>query len=319
MIPTVQNIYDAARGTLGDNQIVGGVVFKNEILAPHLAVAYSELFCALQNTQSSLIQREAYFNLPADTGVLLPATMGVSNLGAPLIVEERGGMTSWAVSNAVPGSGLCTITTAPNTLAAGDQPVIFGIAGLTDDINDIYSVTPASSTVFTANGATATGTYTAATGVVSISVEQFQEVSARDRLTVQAQAPGQSFGIYAWEFGKFRFPPCSVVRQLRITYKLSGNAPTAATASVGIDDSLSFLNYRTAGLAARSKGMAARAAAMTLTAVGPNWESQGFAGGILGQMLDVQIRELQNLDTNQRRSPGYGGGNATRARSDLIV
>jgi len=318
MIPLTSQVYDAARAILGDNQISGGEVFKDAILQPHYQVAYAELFRALVNAQSPLIQREAYYNVPINTGVVVPATMGIANLGAPLIVEERGSVTAWNVSNAVPGSGLVTITTAPNTLVAGDQPVIYGIQGLSDDINDVWSVTPSSSTVFTANGATATGTYTAATGVVSISAEQFQEVFARDRLTVQAQAPGQSFGIYAWEFGKFRFPPCSVVRQLRITYKLSGDAPTATTASVGIDDSLSFLSYRAAGLAGRSKGMAQRAAAMTLTAVGPNWESQGFAGGILGQMLDVQIRELQNLDTNERRSPGYGG-NRNYRRSDWIL
>ncbi len=318
MIPNVQNVFDAARSTLGDDQIPGGEVFTNSLLAPHLAVSYAELFRALVNVQSALIQREAYWNVPINTGVVVPATMGIANMEIPLLVEERGSVTAWAVSNAVPGAGLVTITTAPNTLAAGDQPVIYGIQGLTDDINDVWACTPSSPTVFTANGATATGTYTSG-GVVSISAEQFQEVFARDRLTVQAQAPGQSFGIYAWEFGKFRFPPCSVVRQIRVTYKLSGNAPTATTASVGIDDSLTFLNYRTAGLAARSKGMRDRAAAMTLTAVGPNWESGGFAGGILGQMLDAQVRELQNLDTDQRRSPGYGGNTAWRSRSDLIV
>ncbi len=317
MIPTVAQIFSAARGTLGDTQIAAGEVFTDAILSPHFAVAYAELWRALQNVQSPLVQREAYWNVPANTGVVAPSTMFIANLGEPLIVEERGGMTSWNVSNAVPGSGICTITTAANTLVSGDQPVIFGIQGLTDDINDVWAASVISPTQFTANGATATGTYTSG-GVVSVSVENFQEVFARDRIAVQQQGPGQTFGIYAWEFGKFRFPPCSVVRQLRITYKLSGNAPTATTASVGIDDSLTFLNYRTAGLAARSKGMKDRAMAMTNTAVGPNWETQGFAGGILGQMLDIQTRELQNLDTNQRRSAPYGGSRRNW-RTDWIL
>ncbi len=318
MIPSVSQIYSATRAVLGATTNTGGqLVFTDTLLQPHYQVAYSELFRALQNVQSPLIQREAYTNVQPNTGYVDPVFIGISNLGQPLIVEERGQLTNWNVSNAAPGSGFATITTPTNTLVSGDQVVLFGVQGITDDINDVWAIDVTSPTVFKINGCTATGTYTSG-GVVSITTENFQEVFARDRIAVQQQGPGQTFGIYAWEFGRFRFPPCSVVRQLRITYKLSGNAPTTTTASVGIDDSLSFLAYRTAGLAGRSKGMKDRAATMTLTAVGPNWETQGFAGGILGQMLDAQIRVLQNLDTNLRRSPGYGGERDYR-RSDWIL
>lgn len=312
MIPLVSSIYTAARGVLGDTQTPGGEVFTDSILQPHYQASYLELFRALENVQSPRVQREAYFNMPPYTGYLDPATAGISNLGAPVYVEERGNVTTWAISNVVPGSALATVTSASNTLVTGDQPVVFGVGGISDDINDIWTVSVASPTSFTLNGCTASGTYTAATGSVSVGTENFKEVIAKDRIIQLPNEPGTVFGIYAFEFGRFRFPPCSVLRQLRITYKLSGTAPIVTTASTGIDDCETFLAYRTAGLAGRSKGMRDRADSYTNTAVGPNWERDGIAGGLLGQFLDVGIRDLQRLDTSQRRTPAYGDNGRDR-------
>lgn len=246
------------------------------------------------------------------TGYLDPATAGIYNLGAPTFVEERGDVTTWAISNVVPGSGFATVTSASNTLVTGNQAIIFGIAGISDDINDIWTVTVLSPTSFTLNGCTATGTYTAATGSVSVGTENFKEVVRKDRIAGLPNAPGNVFGIYSWELGRFRFPPCSVLRQLRITYKLSGSAPTVTTASTGIDDCETFLAYRTAGLAGRSKGMRDRADSYRDMAVGPNWEKNGEAGGLLGQFLDVGIRDLQNLGGEYLRSRGYGNNSLFR-------
>jgi hypothetical protein len=303
MIPLVSQIYSATRSILGDDQVTGGEVFTDLILQPKYQFAYAELYRALQNAQSPFIQREAYFNVPANTGVLLPATAGIENLGQPTLVEERGGVTAWNVSVVTPGAGFATIVTTANTLATGNQPVIYGVVGITEDINDIWTVTVTNSTTFTANGCAAIGTYVSG-GIVSISSEAFTEMTPQSRID-SIVSPGSAFQRYSWENGRFRFPPCSTIRQLRITYRLSGNAPTTTTASTGIDDCLTFLAYRTAGLAAPSKGMLVRGKQYTEMAVGPFWEQRGEAGGILGQMLDASVRNLQRLPPSQRRSPPF--------------
>ncbi len=320
MIPTVANVYTAARGVLGDTQVSAGTVFVDSILQPHYQAAYAELYRALNNVQSLLLQREAYWNMPPNTGYLNPATAGISNLGQPVLVEERGSVTTWAISAITPSpsTAIATVTSAVNTLSTGSQPVVFGVGGITDDINDIWTVTVLSPTQFTLNGCTAFGTYTASTGSVSVGTENFAECKPRGRIQNIPNTPGQVFGVYAWEFGRFRFPPCSVLRQLRITYKLSGSAPTITTASVGIDDCETFLAYRTAALAGRSKGMAQRAQAYTITAVGPQWESEGLAGGLLGQMLDGAVRDLQRLPGEDLRAEPYGGNGQLRRNQWIL-
>ncbi len=305
MIPTVQQVYLGARSVLGDTKTTAGEVFTNTLLEPHLQTSYSELFRAMQQVQSPRLRCENYFDVPAFTGYVDPATMFITNMGEIESVEERGNVTEWAISAAVTGSGIATITSAATTLATGNQAVVYGIQGITEDINDIWTVTVNSTTSTQLNGCSATGTYTSG-GVLSYSAEAFHAVSPLQRLSWVDRGPVDSFQNYAWEKDRLRFPPANNVRQIRVVYSLSGDAPTNASASLGIDDSLDFLKYRIAGLAGPSKGMMARAELYRNIAVGPRWESEGIEGGILDQLLNSGVRNLQRLPPSQRRSPGYG-------------
>lgn len=317
MIPTVSQVYSSTRAVCGDIEEVGGQVYTDAVLQPHYQFAYSELFLNLQNIQSERLRREAFYNIPANTGYLNPATAGIANLGEIESIEERGGITAWAISNVAPGSALCTLTSAATTLATGNVAIVYGVAGVTDDVNDQWVVEVVNSTTTRLNGCTATGTYTSG-GVLSYSSEEFSTVNPRLRITFIDSAPRNTFGEYALETGMIRLRPCNNVRQLRITYWLSGNAPTTTTASTGIDDCLVFLMFRTAGLAAESMGMLDRASRYNSRALGPNYETDGTVGGILGKMLDSGVRDLQRLPTSERRSEPYGG-NRWRNRSDLIL
>lgn len=288
-----------------------GEVFTDDILQPHYQFAFSELFRAMQSTQNPRIRQETYWDVPAFTGYVDPATMGIANLGEIESVEERGGVTSWAISNVVAGSGFATVTSAATTLAQGDQGVVYGVGGLTDDVNGIWTVTPNSSTSTRLNGCSATGTYTSG-GTLSHSAEEFHQLAPRQRLDWVDREPQSAFLVYAWERDILRFPPCSGVRQIRVVYSLSGNAPTTTTASVGFDDSLNFLMYRTAGLAAPSRGMLTRATQYNALSVGPEWDSKGIPGGILGQLLISGVRNLQRLPPSLRRPPAFGRNRARR-------
>lgn len=304
-IPLVSSVFSATRSVLGDDRVAAGQVFTDSILQPKYQFAYSELFLALQNIQSQKLRRPAFYNVPANTGYLNPATAGIANMGELESIEERGGVTAWAISAVTPGSAICTLVNAASTLTTGQVAIVYGVSGITDDVNDQWVVQVGSSTQTILNGCTATGTYTSG-GVLSYSSEQFAALTPKTRIDMIDSAPGNTFGEYALETGIIRLRPCSTVRQLKITYWLSGNAPTTTTASVGIDNSLVFLQYRTAGLAAESKGMLTRAKLYNDRAIGPKYDSEGIIGGILGQMLDAGVRDLQRLPSSERRSPPYG-------------
>ncbi len=305
MIPLVSEVYDATRSVLGDDQVAGGEVFTDTILQPKYQYAYAELFRALQSAQNPRIEQENYYNVPIYTSYVDPATAFIENLGEIQSISERGTVSSWAISNAVPGAGICTLTSAATTLASGDQAIVYGVQGVTEDVNGAWTVTANSTTSTQLNGCTATGTYTSG-GVLSTSNEPFIEMTPVPQISWAGQAPQTAFLVYAWEHDRIRVPPCSGIRQIRIIYTLSGNAPTTTTASVGIDDSLGFLMYRIAGLAAPSKGMLQRAQLYTSLAVGPKWESDNEPGGCLQQLLITGVRNLQRLPPYQRQGLPFG-------------
>ncbi len=305
MIPTVAQVYAAARAVLGDTQTAAGEVFTDDILAPHFATAYSELFRNLQSGQSPRVVRQNYYLVPALTGYIAPSTAGISNMGELVGIEERGGVTSWAISNVVPGAAICTVTSAATTLASGQQAIVSGVLGVTEDVNDVWTVTVNSTVSTRLNGCIATGTYTSG-GTLSTSGEAFLMMSPEKDFEWTDQSPTSAFLFYVWNQDMIRVPPCATARQIRITYTLSGSAPTATTASTGVDDSLDFFKYRIAGLAGPSKGMLTRAQQYNYIAVGPMWESNAQPGGILQQLAITGVRNLQRLPPQQRRSPPFG-------------
>ncbi len=311
-IPLVSSIYSATRSVLGDTATAAGQVYKDDILQSRYQFAFAELYMALKNVQSQSLRREAIYNVPPNTGYLKPATANIANLGALESIEERGSISAWAISGVTPGAAVATITNAASTLSTGQMVAVYGVGGITDDINDQWAVEVVSTTSTKLNGCTATGTYTAATGTLTYSSEEFAFLIPVPRITFVDSAPQNTFANYAYETDVIRFRPCGAVRQLRITYWLSGNAPTATTASVGIDNCLPFLSYRIAGLAAEARGMLDRASIYNNHALGPLYDSQGVVGGILGQMLDAAVQDLQRLPSSQRRSPPYGGTNYER-------
>lgn len=301
MIPLVSQVYSATRSVLGDETIQ---VYTNAILEPKYTFAYAELFRALENAQNPRVRQEAYYNVPINTGYLDPATAGITSLGEIESIEERGGITAWAVSGVTTGAATATVTSAATTLSTGGQVVLYGVGGISYDINGQWTVTANSTTSTTLNGCTATGTYTSG-GVLCASTEMFTEMGARQRISWEDQTPTQAFQVYAWERDIIRFPPCSMVRQLRIVYQLSGEAPTTTTDSTGIDDCLGYLMYRIAALAAESKGMADRAATYNMRACGPKWDSDAEPGGLLGQFLLGGVRNLQRLPPSLRQPPPF--------------
>jgi hypothetical protein len=263
MIPLRSDITSSVLYLLGDTQVTGGSIFTAAFQAPLLNLAYMELFGKLALAGADRIQREGYYVLPAYTGVFTPSLAGITNFGGPVKIRERGTVATYAVSAATPSSpspGLCALTIAPlpTSVITGAQAEVYNIGGLTDEVNDSWFLTVNSTTSVVLNGCTASGTYVSG-GTLAYSTEKWSDsLDPKDNTDDFTADPGSSLGMYCWQTGKLRFPPCSTARELKLVYHLSASLPVVASPvvgdSMGVDDSLPFLAHRTAQLCAASKG-----------------------------------------------------------------
>lgn len=262
MIPIRSDVTQAVLSLLGDTQASGGSIFTQAFQAPHLNMAYQELFSKLSMMGAERIQRQGFYVLPAYTGVFTPSLAGLSNFGGPLEIRERGTVTTYAVSAATassPSAGQCALTVAalPASVVTGAQAEVYNVGGLSDDVNDAWFLTVNSPTSIVLNGCASTGAYTSG-GTLAYSTEQWSEMlDPKDSTDEFPSTASAALGMYSWQNGKIKFPSVSASRELRILYHLSASLPVSTQASgdsMGVDDSLVFLSNRCAQYAGASKG-----------------------------------------------------------------
>lgn len=305
--PTATNVMDLARSHLGDDAVSGGEVATNTLLLPFVAQASRELFRALANVQLPRVKTQAFYNLPANTSVLYPATASITDMDEPVKVEERDVAGSYAVSACSITSYVPTLTVATHPLTTGDWAVVWGLVGVTG-ASGAFVVTCADTTHVTLNGAYATGTYSSG-GTVSYSTGEFNPVEWVDSIHQAEGDLNTTLDEVAWVGGAFRFRGCPTARQLRITYWSSSPTVSSASDVIGVEDSVDFLAVRTAGMFAASRGAAALAQQLNGLAVGPMGEADA-SGGLLRQLfVNAVLRE--QAEQPIRRLP-FRGRRATR-------
>lgn len=264
MIPTRADITTLVLQVIGDTSTAGGAIYTSAYQAPLLNSAYQELVSRLSAASGDKVQREMYYVLPAYTGALAPVTFGASNFGFPEEIRERSITGQYAISAVTPASpsaGLCTVATsqAMPALPQGQMLEVYNPGGISEDINSSWACTINSTTSIVLNGCTSTGTYTSGGQVVYSGVDWSDPLDPQDTTdSFPPNSVGSALGMYSWQRSILRFPPCATQRELKIVFNLSGSLPVVSipvtTDSMGIDDSLNFLAYRTAQLCAASKG-----------------------------------------------------------------
>jgi len=267
---------------LGDNDVPGGSDFTDTILQPFYKAAYADLFRILNNVQSTSLQTEAFYNLPANTSTLDPESAGISSLGSTIAIEQRGNVSAFTITDATPGVNELTLT-VNHTLSTGAIVTVNGVDN--DDVNGIWTITVNNQTSAVLNGCTATGSFVSAGGVMSNSPDNFirmQQIQRLDLLMSQSDS-GTFINCFAIEGKFYRFYPSPTIRQLRIIYDISGEAPTDTTSTISIDDSLDYLSLQTAYRTARSRDLDI---------------SQGLAADadfVARNMTAITVRNLQNM------------------------
>ena len=330
MIPDVEDVYVLARMHLGDTQIPGGQWALNNYLQPFFNSSYQTLFRWLQRNHAQLTRRTSYFNLPINTSYLKPSDAGINNLGQPEDIFQRKAGTSYdgtiaAINEGIPGQTVSSIDitiSSTSGLSSGQQVLTFGFFGdasagtdISDDVNDLWTITVVDGTTIRLNGCAAFGN-TGATGIVAIGAENWPNTPVKklldfgeDEFANQVQS-GQ-IQYWYWNLGVMRFTPCDQIRQLKIIYDLSGTAPTSGT--IGMNDSLDALAAMTAALAARSKfGDNATCQELFMRAVGnPTGDTSAITGGYFAELAQIETQNLQKVRVvmqryRQKRNTGWG-------------
>lgn len=293
-LPLVSDVYSRARAMIGDDLVTAGEIFTDSKLQPHYQTAYAELWRELDRIDSTFLDTDAFYIVPAYTSFVDPATAGIANLGELLGIEERGTISSVTVSAATPGTASLAVTTgSAHGRATGEVVILSSMGGLTLNANGPFTITVTGASAFTANGCTATGTYTSG-GVASYSTEGWSELQRVDRIEDYPTTSGTALQVFSYRGDIIRTFPANAARQIRVRYSMSGSAPTTTTQTILLDDSVDFLAARTGQLASGTRGM-------------PETEERlkNMAARYIDTILDNAVKALQRLPAYTRQPSSY--------------
>lgn len=307
MIPSVLDVNNAARAHLGDTEVFGGQLFTDSFLQPFFASAYQSLYTWLERNGGSKLRRTQFYNLPAYTGYLKPDSIGISNIGNPINIWDRPigvALTSTvaALNAASPSTGgipSIDLTATNHGLLAGQEVIVFGFVDgtVTDSINDIWYISVPNSNTIRLNGVESGASDTlGATGITTTGSADWPVQPLRQLwdFTAENTNSGQSAALSWWHWAgsAFRFAPANTARQIKITYELSGDAPS--NGPIGLDDSLNALSAMTGALAARAKGFPQKAESLFVAAVGnAAGDTTNIRGGYFAEMAQIEARQSQ--------------------------
>lgn len=290
--PTLQQIFDAARGYLHDTEVSGGAVFTNTALQVHFNEPYRRLFNCLMGV-SKRVQRITYLNLPASTTVIVPSAYGLTDFGEPEIIEERPAQGAVTITSCNTAAPIVITATAHGLGTAGQivEGVVSGVAGTTAPWGRWFA-TIIDANSFSLNGSVGDAAGTGGT-FTPWSQLPFYVVEPIDQAQQGLDGiPQQYLGVYLWANEQLQFRGASGVQQLRITYWASGSPPSNANTTINIDNCIDFLACATAANAARSNGWYPMADQLKTTAYGPSQQSD-CASGLIGEFIKIQVSTLQ--------------------------
>jgi len=270
-------VFDLTRSIIGDTTTPGGQIFTNSFLygannnGP-MQSAYNWLFERMRTQNDRRARRTQFALVNPNINYLSPATCGFSNFGNPIDIWERGSVTAYPITALTVTPASTGVDPFVQVAIAHSGAIISGqivesvlIQGLTDDVNDYFTVNVPDSSHVNLMGcvAVAAPAWTNPSGQILFSTQQWptdpmNRVWDLNQIINNQQAPQTQFLSWQWQSGIIRFPPVVAAREIRITYNLSGQIPNDPGQSLGVDDCLNVLAYRLAAIAGGSKVDAAR-------------------------------------------------------------
>lgn len=298
--PTLDEVYTQTRSECGDTEVVGGQIYTNSLLLPHIQNATRALWRGMRNLAVPRVRRVLYYTLPANASVFYPSIALVTDFSEPSgPVAARGGVTMIPNIAATPvARGVDITCSGPHGLTTGNTVVLEQIPIL-KNINIQCSVIATSSFQLIADGVLTSGPSFTAGGYVTYSNNEFGDLQWASSIPSGVNNTSTQLGAVLWQDGYFQFIPSSEDKQLRIFYWSSAQIPTVGSDQIGVNDCIDFISQFAASKAQKAQGANDRAATAMEQAVGPGY-TRGVIGGELLQLMQTAVRERQNLPPYMR-------------------
>lgn len=290
--PTLQNVFDAARDYLNENQVTGGETATNTTLQLSFNQAYRRVWNSLQGV-SKRVQRTVFVNLPANTSVLIPSTYGITDFAEPSIIEERPAASVVAITSTSNATPIVVTATAHGLGTAGQivEGVIGGVAGTLGPWGRYFA------TIINANSFSLNGSASDGTGGTGGTFTPWSQLPFIPMVPVDFEAQGldgvpQTYlGTYMWSNEQLQFIGASGIQQLRITYWASGAPPTNNSTVINIDNCIDVMACLTAANFALPRWPVISATLFDM-ALGPDRQADGV-DGLLGDFIKIQVSTMQ--------------------------
>ena len=267
-------------------QVSTGEVFTDAFLVPYFGEGYRRLFNNLMGA-SKRVERTVYLNLPAFTTVLIPSTVGITDMQEPELLEERIGTSQVAITSTTNATPISVLSTA-HGLNTNDEIVVSGVASTYGPWGQWF-VTRTDANNFTLNGSGTNGAAGTGGYFTVPNSQNWSTMQSVDFLGNLDGVPTQFLQGYLWENQRFYFRGSNGVQQLRITYWASGAPPTNTNTVINIDNCIDFLANATAYSACYALGWEDAASHFYSVAYGDG--TQG--SGLIGDFVAFQVRQLQ--------------------------
>lgn len=279
---TVADVLTKAQSVLGDPD---GEITQE--LVDDYGTTYGDLMACLMKISSPEVTREVYYTVPANTGVIDPSSLGVTDFGEPQQMWERGNVSSVNVTGFTDGTPI-TITLAASVSSA--QIELNGIQGVPDWVNRDWYITPAGGNNYTLNGSVACGS-AGTGGTAMFSADSFIKMFNQDVMPMAGPpVVGSVLGFWRWTNGKIYVPGANEPRQVWIEYLADDTPPASGPIGLCQGRELNFLAYGTAARFA-PKRQIVMGPQIGQWAYGPSGEPDG-SGGMLRELL-VPIMQQQ--------------------------
>jgi len=306
-VPTVNDVLLGIATLLGDQ---AQEQFTTSVCLPWYQAAYREAYDIVSRWGLPVGARDAYFVIPANTTVLIPATAGITDMGEPMTVWERNQIQTFAITAVTNTTPVQVTTSTPHGLTEGAPCELVGIVGPIGVNGVEWRVHVVDSTNVQLNGSIAGGVYVSGGTLISGGEESSNPFFEMESVYYLPQTPPDTMLRYwKWQDDWFMFIGATVPVEVWIEYRSSGDPPSSG--SVGWDNCLNFMQYRGASFVAPVYDMPETAAHCKMEALGQSGVPDG-SGGMLRGFVYPMLKEKQKRPTRplpfRPRRTGYTRG-----------
>ena len=292
MIPTVAEILTYAADLCGDPD---RDVYTDKLLTGPFGQAFREYYRVARAKNLPRINKVAYYNVPAYTTSLAPATASLTDFGQPTRIWERGSLTTATITASTSATPIVLTVDDATGFVNNYQCQVDGVTNVPGRINETWFITVSGLSVTLVGSTNPNGVGT--TGTLTYSPDKFVPVTELGRAR-EDETPSVELDGWEWRDGVMRFPGSSQQRQIKIEYEQSGDPPV--TGAVGIDDSKDFFATRAAGIALSSRGEVVLGTKRNKEALGKEEEPDGN-GGLLGALIQPAVQQKSRVPKQPMR------------------